>query len=268
MELLQKIAQTVVQVKEKRPLVHHITNYVTANDCANITLAIGASPVMASDLAEAEDMVGLASSLVLNIGTLNPQSVAAMLAAGKKAISREIPIIFDPVGAGATPYRTATARQIISEVKPTVIRGNMSEIKTLLGLEGQTKGVDSVADETDGAGIAQTLANRLNCVVAITGKTDIIADPTRLCRIDNGHPQLANVTGTGCMATSLVGSCCGSVEDVFVGTVAGITLMGIAGELAQRTLKPGEGIGTFRIRLFDAISLMTEEAIRQEGKLS
>lgn len=268
MELLQKVAETVIQIKGKRPLVHHITNYVTANDCANITLAVGASPVMASDLAEAEDMVQLASSLVLNIGTLNSHSVAAMLAAGKKAIFRGIPVVFDPVGAGATPYRTTTAQQIISEVRPTVIRGNMSEIKTLLGLNVQTKGVDSIADEVDGVAVARALADRLGCVVAITGKTDIVAGKNRICLIDNGHPLLAGVTGTGCMATSLVGAGCAGADDPFVGAVTGIVMMGIAGEMAQKSLQPGEGIGTFRIRLFDAISQMTQDVILREGKVS
>ncbi|HMM19141.1 MAG TPA: hydroxyethylthiazole kinase [Selenomonadales bacterium] len=268
MELLQKVAETIGKIKGQKPLVHHITNYVTANDCANITLAAGASPVMAGDPAEAEDMVQLAASLVLNIGTLNASSVAAMLAAGKRAISRGIPVVFDPVGAGATPYRTATARQIISEVRPTVVRGNMSEIKTLLGLAVQTKGVDSTADEADGAAVAEALAARLGCIVAVTGKTDVIAGQNRSCRIDNGHPLLADVTGTGCMATSLVGACCAAADDPFVGTVAGIALMGIAGELAQKTLQPGEGIGTFRIRLFDAVSRMTPEDILREGKIS
>lgn len=268
MNIREKLAASLSSVKEKSPLIHHITNYVTVNDCANIVLAIGASPVMADDLAEVEEMVGFASALVLNIGTLNSRTIDSMLAAGKRAKALGIPIILDPVGVGATTLRTQTTEKLIQEVKPTVIRGNMSEIKVLAGLDVAIKGVDSVADEQNGASIAQKLASDWGCVIAITGKTDIISDGERVCQIDNGHKILSDVTGTGCMTTSLIGAYCGANEDIFTATVAGIVSMGLAGELAQQSLKPGEGIGTFRARLFDNIYNLTPESLARGGKVS
>jgi hydroxyethylthiazole kinase len=268
MEILQEISASLVNIKNKKPLVHHITNYVTVNDCANITLAIGASPVMADDIEEVEEMVSYASALVLNIGTLNSRSIASMLAAGKKAKANGIPIVFDPVGVGATALRTATARRIVEEVAPAVIRGNMSEIKLIAGMNASIKGVDSIADEVDGEQVASRLSQKLGCVIAITGKQDIIVQGERVCRIDNGHALLSQVTGTGCMATSLTACYCGATDDWFTGAVAGVMTMGLAGELAQQSLQPSEGIGTFRMRLFDAVSSMTPEVIKKGGKVT
>ncbi|MBP1765767.1 MAG: Hydroxyethylthiazole kinase, partial [Firmicutes bacterium] len=155
MEILEKISTTLQLVRDKKPLIHHITNYVTVNDCANITLSIGASPVMADDVAEVAEMVSFASALVLNIGTLQARTIESMLAAGRTAKAKGIPVILDPVGAGATQLRTRTAEQIISEVSPRVIRGNMSEIKVLLGTQAKIRGVDSIADEQDAVEVAQ-----------------------------------------------------------------------------------------------------------------
>lgn len=267
MEILEAVAVNLLQLKNKKPLVHHITNYVTVNDCANITLAIGASPVMADDIAEVEEMVSYAAALVLNIGTLNSRSIASMLAAGKKAKARGIPIVLDPVGVGATALRTATAKRIIEEVKPSVIRGNMSEIKLIAGLDAAIRGVDSIADEVDGEQVACRLSQQLGCVIAITGKQDIVVQGERVCRIDNGHAILSQVTGTGCMATSLTACYCGATDDWFTGTVAGVMTMGLAGELAQQSLQPGEGSGTFRMRLFDAVWSMTPAVITKGGRV-
>ena len=268
MEILQQITDSLVALKSKKPLVHHITNYVTVNDCANITLAIGASPVMADDIEEVEEMVSFAASLVLNIGTLNSRSIESMVTVGKKAKQKGIPIIFDPVGVGATALRTATTKRIIQEVGPSVIRGNMSEMKIIAGLEAAIKGVDSVADEVDGEKVARQLSQKLGCVIAITGKQDIIAQGERVCRIDNGNALLSQVTGTGCMATSLIGCYCGATDDWFTGAVAGVMTMGLAGELAQQSLQAGEGIGTFRVRLFDAVWSLTPEVIKKGGKIA
>lgn len=268
MELLQKISASLLDLKTKKPLVHHITNYVTVNDCANMTLAIGASPVMADDMGEVEEMVAFASSLVLNMGTLNERTIASMIVAGKKATELGIPIIFDPVGVGATTLRTATATKILQEVCPSVIRGNMSEIKILAGLSAHIKGVDSIADELDGEKVARELSLKLGCVIVITGKEDIIAHGNRVCLIHNGHALLSQVTGTGCMATSLIGCFCGATEDLFVGAVAGIMTMGLAGESAEKSLQAGEGIGTFRTRLFDAVWRMTPESLEKGGRIT
>lgn len=267
MELLPQIAETLVQIRAKKPLVHHLTNYVTANDSANITLAIGASPVMTSDISEVADMVVHAAAVVLNIGTLTAATVDAMVVAGQKAAALGRPVLLDPVGAGATPARTAAAERIIREVRPAVIRGNMSEIKTLAGLAVAIRGVDSLADAVGGEEVAQTLAARLGCVVAVTGATDIVAGGGRLCRIANGHPLLASVTGTGCMASSLIGCCAGVAGDSFLATVAGLTAMGVAGELAYESLQPGEGSGTFRVRLIDAISNLDPDIVSRRARL-
>lgn len=268
MEILQGIADNLQRIKAKKPLIHHITNYVTVNDCANITLAIGASPVMAEDIGEVEEMVSFAAALVLNMGTLNSRTIESMLAAGNKARQLGIPVIFDPVGVGATKLRMVTAERIIREVCPYVIRGNMSEIKMIAGLQANIKGVDSVASTEDGEQVAQELSHKLSTVIAITGKQDIIAQGDRILRIDNGHPMLSQVTGTGCMATSLIGCFCGATDDFFTGAAAGIMTMGLAGELAQYSLHSGEGIGTFRMRLFDVVSTMTPEIILEAGKIS
>ncbi|MDF2500647.1 MAG: Hydroxyethylthiazole kinase [Anaerosporomusa subterranea] len=268
MDILQTAAQALAAIRKSKPLIHHLTNYVTINDCANITLAIGASPVMANDPQEVEEMVSHAAALVINIGTLDATKVQSMIAAGKQANTLGIPVIFDPVGVGATSFRRQAAGEILQVVQPTVIRGNMSEIKTLAGLEAVTRGVDSTADTADGDQAAQTVAKKLNCVVTITGKIDLIVSNQGLYRIDNGHPLLANVTGTGCMATSLIACFCGVTTDYLASAVGGIAVMGIAGELAERSLKPGEGIGTFRVRLFDAVSNMTPELLLQHGRVS
>lgn len=268
MEVLQSIANNLIGLKEKKPLIHHITNYVTVNDCANMTLAIGASPVMAEDIDEVEEMVSFASALVINMGTLNSRTIPSMLAAGKKARQKGIPIIFDPVGVGATQLRTVTAEKIIHEVCPSVIRGNMSEIKIIAGLGETIKGVDSVASIEDGEQVAQELSRKLNAVIAITGQQDIIAQNDQILRIDNGHSLLSQVTGTGCMATSLIACFCSVTEDWFTGAAAGIMTMGLAGEFAQQSLQPADGIGTFRTRLFDAVSMMTRESFIQYGKIS
>lgn len=268
MEMLQRIADNLIQLHEKKPLIHHITNYVTVNDCANMTLAIGASPVMAEDIGEVEEMVSFASALVINMGTLHSRTIASMLAAGKMARQKGIPIIFDPVGVGATKLRTETAQRIIHEVCPTVIRGNMSEIKIIAGLAETIKGVDSVASTNDGEQVAQKLSEELKSIIVITGKQDIIAQGDRILRIDNGHSMLSKVTGTGCMATSLIACFCGATSDFFTGAAAGIMTMGLAGEVAQSSLQSGDGIGTFRMRLFDAVSMMTRGSYIHGGKIS
>jgi len=268
MEIREKISANLSAVKEKKPLIHHITNYVTVNDCANIVLALGGSPVMADALEEAAEMVGFASALVLNIGTLNARTIESMLVAGLRAKELDVPVILDPVGVGATQLRTNTAEKLIRELKPEVIRGNMSEIMVLAGQNAAIKGVDSLADEQGSSLIAQKLAAELSCIIAITGKTDVVSDGRQVCLLDNGHRILADVTGTGCMTTSLVGTFCGVTKDYFTAAIAGIIGMGLAGEIAQATLRHGEGIGTFKARLLDSVYNLTPELLAREGKIS
>lgn len=274
LEACYKISRALQSVRKLKPVVHHITNYVTANDCANITLAIGASPVMADDICEVRDMVSHANSLVINLGTLDSRTVESMIEAGKRANELNIPVILDPVGAGATPYRTKIAREIMNEIKIAVVRGNLSEIKALYGIDIQTKGVDSSEnismDEDVYSNIksfARDFANTFHTVVAITGKIDIITDGRRVKLIKNGHEILSRITGTGCMSTSLIGSYVGAENDDFYGALAGVATMGIAGEIGYNRLDKDEGTGSLKVKILDAIYHLSEEDILKWGKI-
>ncbi len=222
---------------------------------------------MADDINEVEEMVSFAGALVINVGTLNARTIESMIAAGKKANELGIPVILDPVGVGATALRTNTVEKLIKEVKFAVIRGNMSEIKILSGLNVEIKGVDSAASDENGEEIAVSLSKKLNSVIAITGAVDIIADGDKVCHISNGDKILSKVTGTGCMSTSLIGTYAGATEDYFLAAIAGVMTMGLAGELAYNSLNENDGIGTFKVRLFDEIYKMNFETIMRGGKL-
>lgn len=270
-EIVIKISNLLNEVRNKKPLVHNITNYVTVNDCANILLALGASPIMADDIKEAADITKISSALVINIGTLNERTIESMIASGKMANELNLSVVFDPVGAGASEFRNATTKRILEEVKINVLRGNMSEIKFISGLEVSTKGVD--ASESDlksgndeGIKICKNLADKLKCTVAITGATDIVSDGKRVAILENGTKMLANVTGTGCMTTSLIAAFCGAGLDYFIGAVSGITAMGVSGEIAFE--KAGEiGTGSFHIAIIDAISNLNSEIIKNMAKV-
>lgn len=269
--ILTGIIDALDRLRRTRPLIHHITNYVTVNDCANCVLAIGGSPVMADELDEMDDIVSIASALVLNIGTLNRRTLDSMEAAGHKARERGLPVVLDPVGAGASACRTQAVERLIRETAPAVLRGNMSEIRCIAGLSATTKGVDASEGDAfqplaDGLATAASLARQLRCTVAITGATDIVSDGTRTLSIANGHPRMSGVTGTGCMCTSLIGAFCGATDDPLVAAAGGILSMGIAGELAAEDTAGG-GNGSFRTALIDRISLMTGDLIRQREKL-
>lgn len=270
-----KIAVLLEAVKGKKPLVHHITNYVTVNDCANIVLAIGASPIMADDIEEVGDIVTLASALVINTGTLNGRTVESMIAAGKRANELGIPVVLDPVGAGATLFRNKTVEKLLSVIKFAVIRGNMSEIKAISGLGSSTKGVD--ASEQDiieaenlkyGRSIGEKLSAELNCVVAITGATDIVSNGRKTYFVENGHKMLSAVTGTGCMCTSLIGAYCAVSKDYLEAATAGVLTMGLAGEKAYEKLTEGDiGSGSFRVNLIDCIYGLTGKDIEERGNV-
>lgn len=268
MEINEKFKELLCRVKERGPLVHHITNYVTTNDCANIVLAIGGSPVMADAIEEVEEMVSIASALVINIGTLNSVKVESMIKAGKKANELGVPVVLDPVGVGATSYRKETALRLINEVKFAVIRGNLAEIKVLSGMEALSKGVDSGESETDDAGeIARNLAGKLNTVIAITGAVDYISDGLKVISLKNGHEMLKNVTGTGCMTTSLIGTYCGVTEDYLAAAALGVLTMGLAGERAYGRLRSYEKSGNFKVKLIDAVGIFSYEDIEKRGKV-
>lgn len=270
-EISIKIGSLLNEVRNKKPLVHNITNYVTVNDCANILLAIGASPIMADDIKEAADITKISSALVINIGTLNERTIESMIASGKKANELNIPVVFDPVGAGASEFRNSTTKRLLEEVKISVLRGNMSEIKFISGLGSTTKGVDASENDArtgndEGVDVAKNLAKKLQCTVAITGATDIISDGERVVILENGTKMLSNVTGTGCMTTALIGAFCGAGSDYFIGAVSGIISMGISGEIALD--KAGKiGTGSFHIAIIDAISNLTSNIIERMNKI-
>jgi len=270
--MVRQIADLLKDVQHKKPLVHHITNYVTVNDCANVTLAIGASPIMADEVAEVAQITSISASLVLNMGTLNQRTVKSMIAAGKEANSQGIPVIFDPVGAGASNLRNQTAKMILKEIKCSVIRGNISEIRYLAGENAKTKGVDASEgdlsdDITESIEVAKSLAKKYNCVVAITGATDIISDGIQTISINNGHQMLGSVTGTGCMCTSLIASFSGATSNYLLAAAAGILTISIAGEIAfDRAGKAG--LGSYHMAIIDEISKLSDETICRRATLN
>ncbi|MCL6560997.1 MAG: hydroxyethylthiazole kinase, partial [Firmicutes bacterium] len=199
----------LARLKEKKPLVHHITNMVTVNDCANVTLAVGALPVMAHAPEEVEEMAKAAQALVLNIGTLTREQVDAMILAGKAANSLGIPVILDPVGAGATGLRSRSTERILGEVRISVVKGNSAEMSILAGKGGRIRGVESAEAAENMVEAAAEIARRYGTVAAVSGATDIITDGKRVAFVDNGHPMMGTITGTGCMLSSVVASFCG-----------------------------------------------------------
>lgn len=268
MKLMNILPKLLKEVRAQGPLVHQITNYVTVGDCANITLAIGASPVMADDITETEDITGLSSALVINIGTLNERTIASMLASGIKANKLGIPVILDPVGAGASRLRNETAVRILKEIRPVIIRGNLSELSFLAGWKASTRGVDASADDLDHdrVSVAEHVARQYRCVTAVTGATDVISDGERTIQIENGHPMLTKVTGTGCMTTALTASFAAVTGDYLAAAAAGVAAMGIAGEIAYE--QAGSlGTGSFRVALTDAISRLDEAIIKSRIKI-
>ncbi len=267
MEAVKKASELLKRIKESRPIIHHITNYVTMNDSANIVLAIGGSPIMANDAAEVEQVVALSKALVLNLGTPNHNNFKSMLIAGKKANELGIPIIFDPVGAGATSFRKEISSQLLADIKPTVIKGNLSEIMHLANVDGCCYGIDSNLSTNNGKELVQRLARELKCIVAATGRKDVVSDGKITYTINNGHEMLSRITGTGCMTASLVGAFCSVTPDYLIGTVGGIMAMGISGRLAFDSLLPKEGTGMFKVRLFDNICNLEEDIFLREGEI-
>lgn len=253
-----RIAASLAAIRERRPLIHNITNFVVMNSTANILLALGASPVMAHALGEVEEMVAFAGALVVNIGTLEEPWVAAMARATEAAGRRGTPVVFDPVGVGATRLRDEAAGRILAGKRVTVVRGNASEILALGAGLGGGKGVDATHGVEEAAAASAELARRLGAVVAITGETDMVTDGQRSLRIAGGHPLMARVTGTGCAATAVVGAFLAVESDPFMATAAALSLFKTCGEKAAAGLP---GPGTFAVRLVDALyALSPEEA--------
>ena len=265
LDIIGEASELLIRIKEYRPLIHHITNYVTMNDCANAVLAIGGSPIMAKDPSEVEEVAAMSRALVLNMGTPDNNNFRSMLLAGKKAKEMRIPVIFDPVGAGATSFRREICCKLLSDIKPDVIRGNISEIMYLAGKDRYSCGVDSNWDIDNAVGIVQGLAKGLNCVVAATGREDLVSDGSTAYIISNGHEMLSKITGAGCMTSSIVGTFCSMTEDYLTGAVGGVMVMGISGQLANACLMPNEGIGMFKVRLFDSMYNLNRDIFMREG---
>ena len=256
-------AQDVLKgISSEKPLVHHLTNYVTVNLVANVTLSTGALPVMAHAHEEVEEMVGLASALVLNIGTLDPGQIEAMLLAGKRANGRGIPVVLDPVGAGATKLRTQTAAKLLLELEIAAVCGNAGEIATLAGLAAEVRGVESLSGDARKA-VAEA-ARSLNTTVAATGPTDYVSDGKTTLSVANGHPLLGRVVGSGCASTAVTG-CFAAAGGCDAETVAqALAYFGRAGEVAA---EGAEGAGTFEPRFLDALARLAWEPESLGGSL-
>ena len=262
--LSEKAAENLALLREKKPLIHNITNYVVMNYTANALLAMGASPVMAHAQNEVEDMVSFAGALVLNIGTLTDDWIASMVKAGIKASALGTPIILDPVGSGATPLRTNSARQIIDQTKIRVIRGNASEILSLRHENSKTKGVDSIHSVDEAADTASILAEELQTTLAITGPVDLITDGQRVVRVSNGHPLMGYVTGTGCTATTAIGAFLAVDSDPVSATATALAFFGLAGEVAGQS---ASAPGSFMIQMLDALYTITPDELREGCKI-
>jgi hydroxyethylthiazole kinase len=249
-----KAGDSLRRLRETKPLIHQITNYVVMNETANATLALGALPVMAHAREEVEEMAAIAGALVLNIGTLSPHWVEAMLIAGRVANERGIPVVLDPVGAGATTYRTETARRILDELDVTVLRGNAGEVATLVGVDAEVRGVESIASGGDPAEVARQAGRQLGLVASVTGPVDHVSDGETVVAIANGHPMMAAITGTGCISSAITG-CFLAVnrEAPLAAAVEALVAFGVAGEDAASGAK---GPGSFHVALYDELAAL------------
>ena len=257
-------AHNLVLVREKRPLIHNITNYVVMHYTANALLALGASPVMAHAVEEVEDMVGLASALVINIGTLSGPWIEAMFLAGRTARRKGIPVIVDPVGCGATRLRTETTHRILKEGWPTILRGNGSEIRALFHSEQATKGVDSRHTSEAALEAAQGLSIRFGCAVSVSGAVDFVLSGDSVMRVSNGHSLMPRVTGMGCAASALTGAFAAANRSPLRAAAHAMAVMGIAGEIAAER---AEGPGSFQVRFLDALFRLSEADITARLKM-
>jgi hydroxyethylthiazole kinase len=256
---------TLQALRERKPLVHQITNYVVMNETANATLALGALPVMAHAPQEVEEMAGLASALVLNIGTLSEHWVEAMLLAGRAAGARGIPVVLDPVGAGATAYRTETARRLLDAVPVTVLRGNAGEVATLVGAEAEVRGVESITAGIEPAELSREAARRLGLVASVTGPVDHVSDGERVLAVANGDALLAAVTGTGCISSALTGCFLAAKPGAPLEAAAeALSALGVAAEDAAAD---APGPGTFHVRLYDALYALDPDTLDGRARI-
>ncbi|HUW85563.1 MAG TPA: hydroxyethylthiazole kinase [Methanoregula sp.] len=260
----KKFSDLFARLREKRPLVHHITNYVTVNDCANITISTGAAPVMADAPEEVCEMVMYAGALVLNIGTLNKGQIESMILAGGMANDRKIPVVLDPVGAGATRFRTDSAQCLLDELEITILKGNAGEVGILAGAESKVRGVDSHGITGDVVKIARNFAKEAGITVVVSGITDIVTDGKRILLVDNGHPMMGSISGTGCMAASVTGAFAAVSDDPVIASAAALAAFGIAGEKAASGAR---GPYSFKVALFDEMAALEPEDIASGAKI-
>ncbi|KMY56061.1 hydroxyethylthiazole kinase [Bacillus sp. FJAT-27231] len=262
----ETITQTLIQVRRQRPLVHNITNVVVTNFTANGLLALGASPVMAYAKEEVADMARIAGALVLNIGTLDEEKVTSMILAGKAANEAGVPVIFDPVGAGATAYRTATAARIMNEVKVDVLRGNAAEVANVTGKQWEIKGVDAGSSAGNTRELAKEAASRWQMTTVITGEEDVIASQDSLLLVRNGHPMLTKVTGTGCLLSSVIGAFCAVEQNTAVAAASAAAVYGIAAEAAMK-MNGEEGPGSFQVQFLNQLAKVDAEKIEAFARI-
>lgn len=261
--LIEDLCEAIVNLRDKKPLIEQVTNYVTINDCANVTLAIGASPVMGDGFEEVDQMTMISDALVINYGVINGASLKTMIKAGKTANKHNIGIVLDPVGVGATQFRNEAIVDLLTQVHPTIIKGNASEIMSLSGMNTQSKGVDSSADSLEAIDAALKVARDHRCVCAVTGRIDIITDGRYIVKIYNESDLLSYITGTGCMITSLAASFLGGGASPMVSAVGGILAMSIAGEEAAiRENEENNGIASYREDVMNNIYKFNQYSIR------
>ena len=252
------------RVRDSRPLVHHITNYVTVNDCANMCICAHGSPVMTDAIEDVSDMVSIASSLVLNIGTLNACTVESMLLAGSVAKDAGIPVVFDPVGIGATSYRTSVVERILDEVRPDIVKGNSGEIGVLTGAGGDVRGVDSMGSSEGLVDSMRSWAKEHDCILVSSGVEDLVTDGDRMYGLFNGSPMMETVSGTGCMLSSVIGVYAGAHGADLDATVTAVTMFNVASEIAAEGVS---GPGSFKVRLFDEVYGIDADTVSEKARL-
>lgn len=270
-----KFSEILKNVRTKSPLIHNITNYVTVNDCANIQLACGASPIMADAAEEAADITKICNGLNINVGTLNSDTIKSMFISGAKANELNIPILLDPVGIGASPLRTETCLSLTEKIKFSVIRGNISEIKTIAGVGGKTKGVDAdIADTVNddkslnsAIAVAKTFAKKNGAIIAVTGAVDIITDGIKTFLIYNGHEIMSRITGSGCQLSALTTAfVAANPEDMLSAVAAAVSAMGLCGEIAFERMSEKDGNSSYRNYIIDAVYNLDETTLERGAK--
>jgi len=261
---VEKLVRVLESVREKRPVVHTITNWVTAGDVSNALQAIGARPVMAVDPEEVEEIVSGADAEVLNLGTPDPSRVRAMLLAGCSANRLDRPVVFDPVGVGASRFRTNTVQSILSQVRFAVIRGNRAEIGTMAKKGGELRGIDAVNGPEDLFGTAEVVSQETGATVVLSGPQDLVVGSERAFEVANGHFMMGLVTGTGCILSAIIGAFAAVEKDSFVAAASAVAFFGLAGE---RAALQGKGPGTFKTALFDALFALTSEDFKSGAKI-